>query len=288
MSGVKRAWLGGQFVQLHIGLLEALGGDYETAAVIWCVNYHAGVGSWAATREEFMQATALTRHKLDRALRRARDEGYLHSESKGGGIDKTLTWSVVYDESEPRVPESGTPNTGKRHQPVPESGTSPSYRSNTEGGPRKRAPSRKHPLPEDWAPNERARERAAAAGINLEREAAKFRAHAEANGRKQVSWDGAFTQWLLTAEGWAEERPGQNGQSRQRAERAPTQDDPWPDLSDDECIELRQWLWTHTVKMHDYDVFEDRETYDRVRAERAAAIEAQGRRELGLPPDPNV
>lgn len=288
MSGVKRAWLGGQFVQLHIGLLEALGGDYETAAVIWCVNYHAGVGSWAATREEFMQATALTRHKLDRALRRARDEGYLRSDNKGLGIDKTLTWSVVYDETEPRMPESGTPNAGKRHQPMPESGTSPSYRSTSEGGRAKRS-STKTPAPDSLEPNDTSRSLAEEFGLSIDEEVATFLDSAVANGRTYVNWQRALQTWLRKERKWAAERGARaNGQSRPRVERAPTRDDPWPDLSDEECIELRQWLHTHTVKMHDYDRFEDPVAYDRVWAERLAETEARGRRELGLRPDPYV
>ena len=66
------------------------------------------------------------------------------------------------------------------------------------------ATSRAHALPKDWEPTTEHGERASAAGIDVEREAAKFRAHAEANNRKQVVWNGAFTQWLIQAEEYAQ------------------------------------------------------------------------------------
>lgn len=62
-----------------------------------------------------------------------------------------------------------------------------------------RKPRRKGPLPADWGPTEDHRTRSAEAGVDVEREAAKFRAHAEANGREAVVWNAAFTQWLLNA-----------------------------------------------------------------------------------------
>lgn len=247
MSGVKHAWLGGEFVQLHVGLLEALGGDYETAAVIWCVKYHAGVGSWAATREEFQRATALTRHKLDRALRRARDEGYLRSEGSHG-TDRTLTWSIVYadEPTSAHVPESGTSDTGKRHQPVPESGiSSSSRRTTTEGGRAKRAA----PLPEGFEPNETCSRLAAELRLDVDSELAAFRDHALANGKLQKDWQATFRTWLRNSAKWAAER-GQRAAGGQQ----------WASLNgegltDEQERALDEWLWTHPV--HGTDELDD-------------------------------
>jgi hypothetical protein len=63
-------------------------------------------------------------------------------------------------------------------------------------------------LPDEWAPTDEHRERALKAGINAEHEAMKFRAHAEANDRRQVNWNAAFTTWLLNAEDWSKRSNG--------------------------------------------------------------------------------
>jgi hypothetical protein len=60
-------------------------------------------------------------------------------------------------------------------------------------------PKRKRALPLDWEPNHSHTERAEKEGVDLEREAEKFRVHARANGRKQLDWNAAFTQWLMRA-----------------------------------------------------------------------------------------
>ena len=64
--------------------------------------------------------------------------------------------------------------------------------------PRKRPATR---LADDWKPTEAHWERRHD-GIDVQLEADTFRAHAEANDRRCVNWNAAFTQWLLKA------RPG--------------------------------------------------------------------------------
>jgi hypothetical protein len=54
-------------------------------------------------------------------------------------------------------------------------------------------------LPDTWGPNEGHRQRAAKEGLNLERECEKFREHHGAKGSRMLSWDQAFTTWLLNA-----------------------------------------------------------------------------------------
>lgn len=71
-------------------------------------------------------------------------------------------------------------------------------------------------LPDDWAPTDEHRTRAAELGVDLGREAAKFRSHAEANAREAVSWNAAFTTWLLKAP----EYRGPNGSGPRRASGA--------------------------------------------------------------------
>lgn len=69
--------------------------------------------------------------------------------------------------------------------------------------------SRKRPatrLSDDWEPTDQHREKRRD-GIDVEREAAAFRLHAEANDRRQVSWNAAFSQWLLNARPSSNVRP---------------------------------------------------------------------------------
>ena len=61
-------------------------------------------------------------------------------------------------------------------------------------------------LPASWHPTPEHQERANALGLNLDREVAKFRAHAEDKGRTSKSWNAAFTQWLIRAAEYAQAR----------------------------------------------------------------------------------
>ena len=61
----------------------------------------------------------------------------------------------------------------------------------------RKAPAKR--LPEDWAPTDAHRKKAAELGVDLELEADRFRLHAEANDRRAVRWDAAFSMWLTNA-----------------------------------------------------------------------------------------
>lgn len=61
-------------------------------------------------------------------------------------------------------------------------------------------------LPDDWKPTEQHWEKRHD-GIDVEREAQAFRLHAEANDRRQVNWNAAFSQWLLKARPSGNVRP---------------------------------------------------------------------------------
>jgi len=64
-------------------------------------------------------------------------------------------------------------------------------------------------LPADWTPTESHAEIARERGVELELQVRKFKAHAEANARTAVSWNAAFTQWLLNS--WPDRNaPGSN------------------------------------------------------------------------------
>lgn len=77
--------------------------------------------------------------------------------------------------------------------------------------PRKKS---KHPLPADWQPTPEHEATARERGLDLQLQAQKFRLHAEANDRRQVSWNAAFSQWLLNS--FPDRRPGESKQSEIR------------------------------------------------------------------------
>lgn len=98
-------------------------------------------------------------------------------------------------------------------------------------------------LPSSWAPTSEHIERAIATGVDLGRQVEKFRAHAEANDRRQANWNAAFTQWLINAAEFAE-RDRKPVESRTSTLRAVEDISEAPSgLSDDE---YRAWyLKTH-------------------------------------------
>lgn len=64
-------------------------------------------------------------------------------------------------------------------------------------------PQRATQLPPSWTPNPEHLTRAQTSGLDIEREATKFRAHAEEKGRTAKSWNAAFTRWLINAAEYA-------------------------------------------------------------------------------------
>jgi hypothetical protein len=66
-------------------------------------------------------------------------------------------------------------------------------------------------LPTDWKPTESHWERRHD-GIDVDREAATFRAHAEAQDRTAVNWNAAFTQWLIKAKPTGTQHKGRAAQ----------------------------------------------------------------------------
>lgn len=63
--------------------------------------------------------------------------------------------------------------------------------------PSRRSPER--PLPDSWAPNDNHRTYATEHRLDLDREAAAFRNHAETHDRRARNWDAAFRTWLTKA-----------------------------------------------------------------------------------------
>jgi hypothetical protein len=64
-------------------------------------------------------------------------------------------------------------------------------------------------LPEEWRPNETHVAYARAEGLDVKHEYQQFRAHAEANERKQRDWNAAFRLWLGNAVSYGRGTKGQ-------------------------------------------------------------------------------
>lgn len=74
------------------------------------------------------------------------------------------------------------------------------------------APSRsrrkpEHTLPANWEPNDNHREQARAAAVDIDRETAAFKDHAQANDRRLRDWDAGFRMWLTKARPAGNVRP---------------------------------------------------------------------------------
>jgi hypothetical protein len=68
-------------------------------------------------------------------------------------------------------------------------------------------PTKPTAIPPGWKPTQQHIQMAADRRLDVEREAEKFRWHAEAHSRQLVSWNAGFSQWLLKAEELAPEKP---------------------------------------------------------------------------------
>lgn len=82
----------------------------------------------------------------------------------------------------------------------PSTSTTTSTTTNaSHSGARKPETSKAKRLPSDWSPTAEHVSRARDLGVDLAREAENFRLHAEANDRRAVKWNAAFTMWLNKA-----------------------------------------------------------------------------------------
>jgi hypothetical protein len=64
---------------------------------------------------------------------------------------------------------------------------------------KKSARPKKHPIPDDWTPQESHADKARAERVDLNREAERFRHHHAAKGSTYVDWNRAFHTWLMRA-----------------------------------------------------------------------------------------
>lgn len=83
------------FVMIHFGLVDLLGGSWEAAAVLARIEYRSGRdGWWTATLDEMQADMRLGPRPLRRALQELRDAGMLVSE-RVNRFNATQRWRIV-------------------------------------------------------------------------------------------------------------------------------------------------------------------------------------------------
>lgn len=162
-------------------------------AKLWEPTEKAGEPGWQfkdwadyqPTSDEIEAEREKARERQRERRRRLR-EGKADS-NKAAGVTPPVTGSVTPDVTRDVPRESRAPVPSR---PVPSRPTS------SEGG--TPAPRRKPstPLPEDWKPNAKHAEFAAANGIDLSSQAFRFRNWAMAKDQRYADWDAAFRNWL--------------------------------------------------------------------------------------------
>lgn len=101
MSGARREWIASSnFVMIHFGLVDALGGSYAAAALFQRIDFRADRdGWWAATKAEMMADVHMTEWVLDRAVKELRAVGFIESE-RVSPYNATLRWRCLFHEDE--------------------------------------------------------------------------------------------------------------------------------------------------------------------------------------------
>lgn len=83
------------FVMIHFGLVDLLGGSWEAAAVLSRIEYRSGRdGWWTATLEEMQADMRIGPRPLRRAIQELKDAGMLESE-RVDRFNATQRWRIV-------------------------------------------------------------------------------------------------------------------------------------------------------------------------------------------------
>jgi hypothetical protein len=107
-----------------------------------------------------------------------------------------------FPETETQVSRRDTPRESQQGSALPDP-TRPdpvSPKGETTDAPARKRAAPRLPLPDTWRPNENHERQAKELGLDLRFEVRQFRAHAEANDRRQARWDATFRQWLDKAD----------------------------------------------------------------------------------------
>lgn len=206
--GVRRTELAfeGQFTQIPNAWVRDERLSRKARGVLTEIMSHR-VG-WHVSVNGLMKAGPEGRDAIKSALIELKDAGYLKvSQTRGDGG----RWNEVeYELNDPSTADGFSVTGGLAVSGSPASGQSApkntiyqeDHQEESNVGQRSVA----HPLPGDWAPNVRCRTFALEQSLDVEHEGEQFRAHAQANDRRQRDWHAAFRQWLGNAAKWRKER----------------------------------------------------------------------------------
>ena len=152
---------------------------------------------WSSSGRNFTRQQVLDRRRKDaekKARARAAKSGNVQVEE--GGPEGTVEGVPEGDV------EGGIEGVVATH-PIP---SHPNKKTSSSSG-RKRSAK---PLPDDWKPTETHEQYAQQNGLDLSREAFKFRHHASANDRRQANWNSSFSTWLANAADWSSSKRSSN------------------------------------------------------------------------------
>jgi hypothetical protein len=187
-------------------------------------NGRGSIGYLAAQTWTYSRDSRETLARASAALRELVAIGYVVIYKVGGSTYFHLTgWSKhqrVDKPGKPRVPEPDSATIRESLAKVPGS-LAPDHdpdhdqerdqEPDLDLPPSRRSVGKPSELPVDWSPTPEHVGLAAKLGVSLESEVAKFKAHAEANGRRQKRWNASFTGWLHNAQAFAGRGGGARG-----------------------------------------------------------------------------
>jgi hypothetical protein len=174
---------------------------------------------WNINQSSLQEAGPEGREALSSAVRELREFGYLTIQQTRSDTSQTFG-EVEYHITDPGVePHYGFPverlsrTTAKPYdgKPAPKKTISKEHHleEDIEAPKVSNRKAAALPLPGDWAPSTTNVTFATLHSIDLKHEVGQFRAHAEANGKKQANWDAAFRLWLGNVVKWR--KPEQKG-----------------------------------------------------------------------------
>lgn len=171
--------------------------------LVTLADYADGNGFCFPGQKSIARRVSLSERKVRDILTDLEEQGYIERQRRSDPSGRRLTdgYQLVRRPSPPLPANLDTPTTGKsegayRHAGAGTKEPSVEPSDNNKKRARKATPI---PLPEDWTPTDEHRAMAAARGLDVEQQALAFRFHAEANDRRQVRWNSAFSQWMMNA-----------------------------------------------------------------------------------------
>ena len=202
------------FVAVYPSLIRALGSATHAIVVqqLWYARDRR-TGVTTMTVDAVADLTGLSKRTVERSLKWLRDRGIL-DRARAGAFDHTSVWTVNRAALTTQIGGIDTANVADSDTAtLADSDTANVADSSSTEEPRKKpeeeraTSTRQTRLPASWQPTPEHRDRATKTGLDVDREAGKFRLHAEEKARTAANWNSAFTRWLINGAEYAGQRP---------------------------------------------------------------------------------